>query len=293
VADPANLVTALDDLAGHLTWPVDSAGSTEATDVTAPTDVTARAVAELRTASEPGRLLVDGELAHDPLGQRRPSVRHARRAVPRPRRRVALAAAAIVAAVLVVSAVPPTRQAVADLLGMGRVRITQTDSPFRHGSGHLDLGEPVTWAEARRLAPGPLPRPPVLGAPTAVFAGEPAGGVTLVWAPDERLPEVGDYGVGLLITAFPGSVDRSEDAIEKRTTAGGTVESTEVNGEPAYWLGGVPHEVSYLDEHGETRQDTIRLSGHALVWAHDGVTYRLESALALADALRLAESLPQ
>jgi len=284
VADPATLMTALDDLAGHLTWPVDPAGSTEATDVTAPTDVTSRAVAELRTASE---------LAHDPPERRRPSLRHARRAVPRPRRRVALAAAAIVAAVLVVSAVPPTRQAVADLLGMGGVRITQTDSPFRHGPGHLDLGEPVTWAEARRLAPGPLPRPPVLGAPTAVFAGEPPGGVTLVWAPDERLPEVGDYGVGLLITAFPGSVDRSEDTIEKRTTAGGTVESTEVNGEPAYWLGGAPHEVSYLDEHGETRQDTIRLSGHALVWAHDGVTYRLESALAVADALRLAESLPQ
>jgi hypothetical protein len=190
--------------------------------------------------------------------------------------------------------VPSARQAVADLLGVGGVRITRADGPLRDVDGRLDLGRRVTLAQARRLAPGPLPRPAALGAPTAVFAGEPPGGITLVWAPDETLPEVLDFDVGLLITAFPGGLDGlSEGLIGKRTTAGGTVQLTDVNGEPAYWLAGEPHEFFYVDEHGQARQDTVRLSGSALVWEHDGVTYRLESALQQPDAMHLAESVPQ
>lgn len=160
------------------------------------------------------------------------------------------------------------------------------------GRGRLALGRPVSLDEAERLSPGPLPRPGGLGTPSAVFAGRPAGGVTLVWAPDDALPAVLDHGVGLLVTAFPGRVQQPEPVIGKRTSDGGAVEPVRVDGEPAYWVAGEPHEMTYLDEEGTLQEDTARLSGNTLMWTRDGVTYRLESALPLPDALRLAESLP-
>jgi hypothetical protein len=40
------------------------------------------------------------------------------------------------------------------------------------------------------------------------------------------------------------------------------------------------------------RLETLRLATNTLVWEHDGVTYRIESGLVKADAMRLATGLP-
>lgn len=206
---------------------------------------------------------------------------------PRPRR--LLVAAGIAAALVVaVSAVPSTREAVAELLGLGGVRITLRGDVPADLDGTLALGRPVTLEEARRLAPGPLPLPAGIDDPSAAYAGEPVSGVTLAWAPSEALPAVLDHGVGLLVTAFPGRVDRY--AIEKQVPSDATIERTTVEGAPAYWVMGT-HVFVYLDEDGTERLDTTRLSGNALVWTNGDVTYRLESALSRTEAVRLAESI--
>jgi hypothetical protein len=258
----AEIHGALADLAAHMAWPDDSA------------DITARAVAQLAAAPA------------EPLGR-------VRRIQPFRRPRWA-AAAALVASFLAVVIVAPAREAVADLLGLGGIRITVEDRPGPETPADrvssVDLGRSVNLDEADQLAHAPLPIPAGVGQPDAAFAGRPIDGVTLVWPPTGSLPDVLGNGYGLLVSVFPGTVD--EEVIEKRIYKGGTVEPTSVNGDPAFWIGGEPHEFEYLGADGKWRQDRIRLSGNALIWTHGGITYRLESALDLPEAISLAESIP-
>ena len=60
-----------------------------------------------------------------------------------------------------------------------------------------------------------------------------------------------------------------------------------MNGANGYWLSGAEHTFVYLDRTGEYQQDRARLAANTLLWERDGMTYRLESALDRADALRL------
>ena len=39
------------------------------------------------------------------------------------------------------------------------------------------------------------------------------------------------------------------------------------------------NDIAYLDRNGNFVQDTLRISDSALVWQHDGVVLRIESAL--------------
>lgn len=295
MVDDTALLAALGDLADHVAWP----------DPTV--DVTGRAVAELTSGRTGSSSTHDAmttralpEAASEPPwnGRRRARVRAvaAGRAgagepgrMGRQRVRVlALAAAAVVT--LVVAVVPPTRRVVADLLGIGGVRITLGDGVLSQLDARIDVGRSVSIDDAREMAPEGLVLPGSLGEPTAAFADRPAGAVTFVWAPSATLPEVLDSGVGLLVTAFPAGRD-GDEVIAKRGAVGGIVEEVSVDGITAYWLTGAPHEFVYLDELGRPEEDTLRMSGDALVWQMDDVTYRLESALSRTDALHLAESL--
>jgi hypothetical protein len=49
--------------------------------------------------------------------------------------------------------------------------------------------------------------------------------------------------------------------------------------------------VVLLDEHGEYVMETLRLEGNFLLLVRNGVTLRLESALARDDATRVAETI--
>jgi hypothetical protein len=196
-----------------------------------------------------------------------------------PRRRWPVVAAALVAVISV--GVP----AAAHLLHVAGVRVMFSGDVPPDLSGRLLLGRPAT------SVPDEFPVPSGVGRPAAAYEGRPAGGETLVWAPSARLPEVLDSGVGMIITRFPGALER--DLLEKRVFAGATVETTTVDGRPAYWLGGGPHGFLYLDDHGAPREDTLRLAGHALLWVRGDHTYRLESSLPRADAVALAESMAE
>jgi hypothetical protein len=231
------------------------------------------------TAVDPNVDVVTRALAQIERAQRRTDVW----------RRVGVFAAAAAAIALLVLVIPPARRAVADLLGIGGERIARTSALPNDLGTSFDLGHAIGVDDARRDAPAPIAIPDDIGAPDAAFAGRPEGGYSFVWKPSAQLPRVFDSDIGLLLTAFPGDLERT--LVEKLVPPGTTIEPVTVNGADGYWLGNGVHEFLYLDPDGKPQPDTARLAGNTLLWAHDGVTYRLESALGRDAMLALAREL--
>jgi hypothetical protein len=65
-----------------------------------------------------------------------------------------------------------------------------------------------------------------------------------------------------------------------------------VDGVTGYWISGRPHELVFVNPSGEPVFDSRRIVGDTLIWARDGITYRLESGLGRDGAIQLADSLP-
>ncbi len=214
-----------------------------------------------------------------------------RRAVARWWWRAGAAAAAAVLAMFVILAVPATREAVADFLGIGKARVevvpTLPPTPPVLGAG-LDLGEPVSPAEAGALGGGPVTLPERLGEPDAVFA-DAAGRVTLVYGPRAGLAAAPGSDVGLLVERVPMD---TVGGFTKQVTADTEVRFERVKGDLAIWLEGGPHVVFYADPDGDLEEREGRLAGNTLLWADRGFTYRLEGAVDLAEAVAIAESIP-
>ncbi len=204
-------------------------------------------------------------------------------------RRVGVGAAVAAAIALLVLVIPPARRAVADLFGIGGERITRTTSVPSNLGTRFDLGRSIDVDAARRNAPAPITIPDSIGAPAAAFVGRPAGGTSFVWEPSPRLPRVFDSDIGLLLTEFPGRLDRP--LVAKELPPGTTIEPVNVAGATGYWLGNGVHEFFYLDADGNPQPDTARLATNTLLWERDGVTYRLESALDRDAGLALARQL--
>ena len=294
----ADLVTALRDLGDGLLPSI-------------PDEDTDPVAGALRRITASPSLLDDGGAAPGrparPVRVRTPARRRARR--------LAVAAIAVLVVVGAVVALPGPRAAVADLLGIGGVRIVGShDLPDRRpggpsgsagagdepagGNDHvpadvtdgLGLGERVTVEEALAAAPGPLV-PDGLDEPAAAFTGRPAGAATLAWDAGDGLPEIevlAPTGWGLVLTAFPGSTTTPE--ILKAPTPSTTVEPVRVDGRSGYWISGQPHDVHILTPAGESGPDVVRLAGNTLLWTEGDVTYRLESGLDRDAAIAVAES---
>ncbi len=230
----------------------------------------------------------------------RPTVRRAP-SLPRVSRRLAAAACAVVlAACVVVVAVPGPRDAVADLLGIGGVRVVTTrEGPADTAdegvpadvAQEFDLGDSMPVDRALAEAPGPM-APADLGDPVAAFAGRPEGAVTLVWQASDDLPDITaaePTGWGLIVTAFTGSTEMP--VIFKPTGPSTTVQAVVVGGRAGYWISGAPHIVRVVAPSGDTGPDVVRLAGNTLLWTEGTTTYRLESALDRDAAVAVAESI--
>jgi hypothetical protein len=77
--------------------------------------------------------------------------------------------------------------------------------------------------------------------------------------------------------------------VRKEVTPATTIEPVVVDGHPGFWITGAPHTFGYFDAGGNALFEPTRLvTGNTLLWIERGTTYRLESALDLADALALA-----
>lgn len=175
---------------------------------------------------------------------------------------------------LIVTLIPGTRQAVADLFQEAGVRIGFVgEAPDALGRD-LELGDLVTLAEAESRVDFELAYPEVLGPPEETYIDE-AGLVSMIWEGPVLLTQRADgalYG-------------------EKRIGSDTSVADVEVADDPGLWVEGAGHSFTFLDAEGNLIEETTRLAGNVLLWSADGVDHRLELTGVLDRALEIAESM--
>jgi hypothetical protein len=203
----------------------------------------------------------------------------------RRRRRLAVAVAVFLAALLAVLAVPPARTAIFDWLGIGGARIVRVDElpPLPARRDFDVLGRPTTLVAARAGAGFPLAEPPRDEPAPDEVRLSPGLRVSYVWRRGDD--------VRLLVTQFPGRI--GDPALLKKLAGQGTVvDRFEVDGDAAVWLEGGPHAVLFVAPDGTIRDDQGWLAGNTLLVDRDGVTVRVEGELEREDAVDLVRALP-
>lgn len=218
-------------------------------------------------------------------------------------RLVAIAALVVLTALVAAIAAPTSRTAIADFFGIDGIRIELgredsidvPDAPTSIG-GSLLLGERATLDEV------PARVPFAVLVPTDAIAGEPdelylnqrsdVTVVGLLYEASDVLPEVGQTDVGMLLLEIEVGGSDITFVTKSLGRDGRLVDTLSINGQTGYWIeNGVltvePIDSLMLDDLGmESRR-----SGNVLIWSDGGITYRLESALPMEDAVRIAESL--
>ena len=181
----------------------------------------------------------------------------------------------------VLAASPSVRATLRDWLGIGSVRIARVHSlPDISPARQLELGRRATVAQADAHLGSPIATVRALGRPAAIYVDDgPPPRVSMVYAGRPGLPP-GRAGVGALLDQLQGD---STAFIEKFVAGGVPITPVRVNGERGYFIGG-PHAVTLPNELRP------RIAGNTVVWLHDAVTYRLETRLGRAAAVRLAET---
>jgi hypothetical protein len=236
-------------------------------------------------------------------------------------RQLLAVAAAILVLVSALLAIPRSRDAIADLLGVEGLRIRSGEVPTSTSvsassipptssassstvttpSGVFDalavgrdlkLGSEVSMAAARTALPAlrELTTSPY-GAPDAIYlASRPLNMVTFVWRARPDLPgSTNAPTVGLVVQQYPSSGDGG--FFQKTLSGGARAREVVVEGKTGYWIDGEPHSIAYVDARSEFIEDTIRWATNALVWSKSGVTYRIESSLTQEQAMALVASL--
>jgi len=154
----------------------------------------------------------------------------------------------------------------------------------------LGVAVPLADLDAKAGFAVTWPSDPAIGPPDAAYVDASLGGqVSLVWRSRTDLPDTLEPGVGLVLTEFRGAVD--DGFFSKAVGSATTVRPVLVHGQRAFWLSGDPHFFFYTGPGGFIHEER-RWIGDALIWARGQLTYRLETSLGQAMALRMAESMP-
>ena len=138
------------------------------------------------------------------------------------------------------------------------------------------LGRPLSRGAAERSVGFKLVLPPVEG-----------GSPKVVYVLDDSVASVvlGRHGRPVLLSEFRSS----NLAVLKKSAGDNTaVEGARVGGDPALWLEGGPHTLTYVDRGGGFRERAILIHGNVLLWVHGPLTLRLEGSLTKDEALALA-----
>ena len=199
------------------------------------------------------------------------------------RSRIALAAAAVVLGVFgALLAAPGVREAVANFLGLGRVKIeTRSNIPTPTTTApDLGLGREVSLEDAEERF-GHVEVPGILGDPDAVYLSDFGEFVALVYDPSAEFPEIDDTGAGLIVFRLPGFPPGKY--LEKTIGPDARIRRVRVNGVEGLWVRGREHALSF--------EGSIRTSGNALIWEEDEVTFRIEAMTGLREVLEVARSL--
>jgi len=114
--------------------------------------------------------------------------------------------------------------------------------------------------------------------------------VSLFYLPDNRLPEAAETGAGLLLMQFQST--EGVELMVKSVSGDGAIRQVTVSGDRGYWVQGTSSLTILFDPSAPPCcTDDPRPSANVLLWTSDGVTYRVESALSLHDAMAVAESM--
>jgi hypothetical protein len=195
--------------------------------------------------------------------------------------------------------IPPARAAILEFIQVGVVRIFRTQpTPLPPPNSQApvtatpvptpqslipilkDVSGEMTLEQAQKSVQYPilLPSyPPDLGKPDAIFVQYADDAVTiLVWL-DPQKP--GQVRMSLhFLPAGSWAIKKAEPTV---------IEETHVNGHYAIWTTG-PYVLRLLNGDMEMRR---LIDGHVLIWENGNITYRLETALDLKEAVKIAESL--
>jgi hypothetical protein len=203
---------------------------------------------------------------------------------------LALVLALVLVPSVAVAAVPSAREAVLDWLGLASVRVERvTRLPALPALERLDLGERVaSVAAASRRAGFAVVAPEELGVPDGVYVTRD-GIVSLAYEPRAGLPRDAQTGLGLLVTQARAR-ERPEFLL-KSAGPGTAIEQVLVGGNPAVFLSGAPHGLTFERPDGTIGQIEPRLAGNTLVLERDGLVIRLEARFDRRRALSLAGGL--
>ena len=198
---------------------------------------------------------------------------------PRRRRRARRTLAVVLATTLLLAggamAVPPTRHAILQILGLRGVRIERVPQlPPVTGSTALELGQRIPLARARHAASFTALLPP--GSPAAYLGHDvPGGRISLL--------------IGrVLIIEFRGT---TTPFIFKIIGPGTAVKLVRISGHSGVYLSGAPHEVLFQAQTGQVRRDRVRLAGNVMIWQQGPLTIRIEGTRTLGQARAFALSL--
>lgn len=212
------------------------------------------------------------------------------RRVYRPFAVVAVALLVLLAAII---AVPTTRHAVARWFDIPGIRISWLDDdakPSTNTDLRLGLGERVARndIDARADFTIAVPSAEIAATPDEFYLGSGEDGqvVSLLYLSSTDLPAVPGTDVGLLITQFRASVDSLWAS--KALWPTGKIEIVRVNGGDAIWISDT-HDLSFVT--GSETGTPTRATGSVLMWNADGITYRIEGNLPLAEMREIAESM--
>ena len=186
-------------------------------------------------------------------------------------RRLAIAAAVLVAVVIATVAIAPVREAVADWLGIGHTRIVKVEGGVdTTGLPSLqDQLTPISGEEAETALGHPLPTIEALGDPD-LLVRSPERGVIMGWTEGDTTLWVHPEGLE------PGPF------YDKLLAAGEAVERISDLGDDALYIEGT----HILETPGR------KLAARSvLLWVEDGVEYRLESNLDRDEMIALGRSL--
>ena len=226
---------------------------------------------------------LSAELDFPPTPDLARAVRARLRPVPPEWRRLALAAALVLAAVVAAMAAwAPARETVAGWLGVRGVGVQRVHKlPPIPTTSPATFGTETTLAKASARAGFTAREPSGLGTPRVYVADVPSGTeVALVYQTS---------GGQVVVTELHGTL--TVYSFQKLIGPDSTLEPVTVNGRNGWWRSGHPHAFFYDDAQGRGQMDTLRLATNTLAW-EQGVIYRIEgSSLTRDSALAIAGSL--